>query len=85
VSRTLVVPIIVLLVAGCATPAPAPRPYVNASFVEECRNFAEQTVPVEPMPVRGTNFSRSAVYPSRNPESLRTLFDLCLQAKEALR
>ena len=79
------VPLMVLLLAACATPAPAPRPYINAAFVEECRTFAEQTVPTEPVAVRGTNFSRSAVYPSRNPESLRTLFDLCLQAKEALR
>jgi hypothetical protein len=85
VPRTLILPAIVLAVAACATSNPTPRPYVNASFVEECRNFAEQTVPVEPVPVRGTNFSRSAVYPSRNAESLRTLFDLCLQAKEALR
>ena len=84
-SRALIAPIVVVLAAACATPAPAPRPYVNAGFVEECRNFAEQTVPTEPVAVRGTNFSRSAVYPSRNPESLRTLFDLCLQAKEALR
>jgi hypothetical protein len=85
VSQTPVLPIIVLLVAACAAPAPAPRPYVNGSFVEECRNFAEQTVPTEPVAVRATNFARSAVYPSRNPESLRTLFDLCLQAKEALK
>jgi hypothetical protein len=85
VSRTLIVPIVVVLAAACATPAAAPRPYANASFIEECRAFAEQTVPTEPVAVRGTNFSRSAVYPSRNPESLRTLFDLCLQAKEALR
>ena len=82
-SRILILPAVVVVVAACATSNPTP--YVNASFVEECRNFAEQTVPVEPVPVRGTNFSRSAVYPSRNAESLRTLFDLCLQAKEALR
>ena len=51
--------------------------------MDECRDFAEQTVPSEV--ARGNGAGRSTIYPSRNPESLRTLFELCMQAKEALK
>ncbi len=73
----------VLAAIACATPAREARAPTDVRVVEECRDFAEQTVPTEP--VRGNGHPRSTVYLSRNPESLRTLFDLCMEAKEALK
>ena len=74
-------PLLVLATAACA--APATRPLTDVRIVDECRDFAEQTVPSEV--ARGNGAGRSTVYPSRNPDSLRTLFELCMQAKEALK
>jgi len=76
-----VLPFVVLAAAACATPAS--RPLIDVRVVDECRDFAEQTVPSEV--ARGNGAGRSTIYPSRNPESLRTLFELCMQAKEALK
>ena len=73
--------LVVLAAAACATPAS--RPLSDVRVVDECRDFAEQTVPSEL--ARGNGAGRSMIYPSRNPESLRTLFELCMQAKEALK
>jgi hypothetical protein len=77
----LIVALVVLATAACATPAS--RPLSDVRVVDECRDFAEQTVPNEV--ARGSGAGRSAIYPARNPESLRTLFELCMQAKEALK
>jgi len=82
--RRLTVPVIALVLAACATPTRSPSPVVDTAAVEECREFAEQTVPREP--VRGNGGGgRSTVYLSQDAESLHTLFDLCMKAKEALR
>jgi hypothetical protein len=81
--RRLVLPAMALALAACAKPAPPAAPVADARTVEECRDFAEQTVPSQP--VRGNGGGRSTVYPSRDPDSLRTLFDLCMQAKDALK
>ena len=82
--RRLAVPVIALALAACATSAHSPSPGVDTAAVEECREFAEKTVPREP--VRGNSSGgRSTVYLSQDAESLHTLFDLCMRAKEALR
>jgi hypothetical protein len=82
--RRLAAPVIALALAACATPARSPSPIVDTAAVEECREFAEQTVPH--LPVRGNGSGgRSTVYPSQDADALRTLFDLCMKAKEALR
>jgi hypothetical protein len=78
---------IALALVACASPSPNPsagdmRP-VDVRAMDECHDFAEQTLPNAP--VRGNGAGRWTVYPSRNAESLRTLFDLCMQAKEALK
>jgi hypothetical protein len=78
-----ILPLVALLLAACAAPAQAPPTPANARALDECRDFAESTAPSQP--VRGNGAGRSTVYPSRDADSLRTLFDLCLQAKEALR
>ncbi|HEV8585535.1 MAG TPA: hypothetical protein VGT02_11260 [Methylomirabilota bacterium] len=78
-TRGVAALMLALSVAACATA----RPAVDAKAVEECRDFAETTAPREP--VRGNGAGRSAVYPSQDAESLTTLFDLCMQAKEALK
>jgi hypothetical protein len=75
------VAVVVLAAAACVTPAS--RPLGDVRVVDECRDFAEQTAPSEL--ARGTGTGRSTIYPARNPESLRTLFELCMQAKEALK
>jgi len=75
---------VALALAACAPSIRAPNPVVDTRAVEECRDFAEQTVPHEP--VRGNGGGgRSTVYPSKDAESLSTLFDLCMKAKEALK
>jgi hypothetical protein len=80
----LLLPAVALALAACAPSTRAPSPVVDTTAVEECRDFAEQTVPHEP--VRGNGGGgRSTVYPSKNAESLYTLFDLCMKAKEALK
>jgi hypothetical protein len=78
---------IVFALAACASPS-ANRPLgeiraVDVRAVDECHDFAEQTLPNSP--VRGNGAGRFTIYPSRNAESLQTLFDLCMQAKEALK
>jgi hypothetical protein len=73
--------LVVLATAACATPAS--RRLSDVRVVDECRDFAEQTVPSEL--ARGNGAGRSTIYPARDPESLRTLFELCMQAKEALK
>jgi hypothetical protein len=78
--RRLAVPVLALALAACATRSPS----VDTAAVEECREFAEQTVPHEPVRGNGSG-GRSTVYPSRDAETLHTLFDLCMKAKEALR
>ena len=81
--RRLLPAAVALALAACAPSMRAPSPAVDTAAVEECRDFAEQTVPHEP--VRGNGGGRSTVYPSKNAESLSTLFDLCMKAKEALK
>ena len=82
--RRLLPAAVALALAACAPSIRAPNPVVDTRAVEECRDFAEQTVPHEP--VRGNGGGgRSTVYPSKNAESLSTLFDLCMKAKEALK
>jgi hypothetical protein len=83
VLRWLVLPMTALTLIACATPSASARPSADVRVVDECRDFAEQTVPHEP--VHGDGRGRSTVYPSRDADSLRTLFDLCMQAKEALK
>lgn len=79
--------VIALALAACASPSPNRPPgeirAVDVRAVDECHDFAEQTLPNAP--VRGNGSGRWTIYPSRNAESLRTLFDLCMQAKEALK
>lgn len=75
--------LIALLFVACAAPTTAPRAPVASDARDECREFAEGTLPSEP--VRGNGGGRSTVYPTRDADSLRTLFDLCMQAKDALR
>jgi hypothetical protein len=79
----LFLPAVALVLVACAPSTRAPSPVVDTAAVEECRDFAEQTVPHEP--VRGNGGGRSTVYPAKNAESLYTLFDLCMKAKEALK
>ena len=81
-GRVLAVAGILIALGACAGPTRQARPATDVRVMEECRDFAEQAVPTEP--VHG-NSRPPKVYPSRNPESLRTLFDLCVDAKEALR
>jgi hypothetical protein len=83
VARWCGVAAVVLAAMACATPGRETRIPADIRVVEECRDFAEQTVPSEP--VRGNGQRRSTVYPSRNPDTLQTLFDLCVDAKEALK
>ena len=78
---------IALALAACASPS-ANRPLgdvraVDVRAVDECHDFAEQTLPNSP--VRGNGTGRFTIYPARNADSLQTLFDLCMQAKEALK
>jgi hypothetical protein len=78
---------IAFALAACASPS-ANRPpgefrAVDVRAMDECHDFAEQTLPNSP--VRGNGAGRSTIYPARNAESLQTLFDLCMQAKEALK
>jgi hypothetical protein len=71
-----------LALGGCAT-APSPAPVADSPAIEECRDFAERTAPRAA--ARGAGAGRSMVYPKQDPESLATLFDLCMKAKEALK
>ena len=75
--------VVALTIPACASAPRETRIPADVRVVEECRDFAEQTVPTEP--VRGNGQRRSTVYPSRDPDTLRTLFDLCVDAKEALK
>jgi len=59
----LLLPAVTLALAACAPSTRAPTPVVDTTAVEECRDFAEQTVPHEP--VRGNGGGgRSTVYRS---------------------
>ena len=85
IRRARLLPIVFAL-AACASPS-ATRPpefrAVDVRAMDECHDFAEQTLPNSP--VRGNGTGRFTIYPARNAESLQTLFDLCMQAKEALK
>ena len=72
--------VLVLACAGCAT---QPKPIaVNLEHVQECQDFAERSVPAEP--VRTNANGRATVVSAPNAEALWTLFELCKQARGAL-
>ena len=78
---------VALALAACASPS-ASRPVgdiraVDVRAMDECHDFAEQTLPNSP--VRSNGAGRFMIFPARNADSLQTLFDLCMQAKEALK
>jgi hypothetical protein len=80
--RGAVALVLIAALPACAAPRPAALA-VDMRAVEECREFAESSAP--PRPVHGTVGGRSRVYPAQDAETLRTLFDLCMQTKEALK
>jgi hypothetical protein len=66
---------------ACAPAARRPLTDVERAHIDECHAFAEETAPR--VPVQSTN-GRRAVASAPKAESFQTLFELCMQAKDAL-
>jgi len=68
--------------AGCASATRPPLTPAQQANVDECHAFAEETAPREP--IHSANGGRSTVAAAPNADTFRPLFDLCLQAKDAM-